>query len=241
MLDALQALVDSSLVRQAVDQDAEPRFTMLETIREYALNRLIALGDEAPTRQAHDSYFLAYAERAALELRGPDQGAWFDRLEVEQANLRLALAWALERDTSAALRLTSALERFWIKRGSVGEGRGWLSRALRASGEAAIPPPERSSRERFMHMVSWRSRRAIMLLRSAYLNRRQHTIALGRTRELALVLVPLSVVLALQGDLAATTTTTAEYLPLLAAIDDPWFRGLLVQQRGTRAMSIGHD
>jgi len=242
VLDGLQVLVDNSLVQQAVDQDAEPRFTMLETIREYALERLIAHGDAAAARQAHASYFLAYAERAAPELHGPDQGAWLDRLEVEQDNLRMALAWALERDSSTALRLASALDQFWIKRGSVGEGRAWLSRVLHASREAPI------ARDLALVTRALQADGELAFAQGDYAAAQglfeqaaTHYRTLGRTRELVLVLSPLSVILALQGDRAAAATITAEYLPLLAAIDDPRFRGLLAQWRGMRAMYIGDD
>jgi predicted ATPase/DNA-binding SARP family transcriptional activator len=242
VLDDLQALLDSSLVRQAVDQDAELRFTMLETIREYALERLVAHGDEAAAQQAHANYFLVYAERTAPELHGPDQGAWLDRLEVEQGNLRLALAWALEHDSSAALRLASALEQFWNKRGSVGEGRGWLSRVLRASGEAPTTP------DLALVTRALQADAALAFAQGDYAAAQNlfeqaapHHRALGRTRELAVVLFELSVAHALQGDGAAASMLAAEYLPLFAAIDDPWFRGLLIQGRGLRAMYMGDD
>ena len=75
-LDGLTALVDQSLLRQEAGADGAPRFTMLETIREYALERLVASGEEAPLRQRHASYYLTLAERAEQLLRGAEQLAW---------------------------------------------------------------------------------------------------------------------------------------------------------------------
>ncbi len=95
VLDGLHALLDKHLVQQQIAADGEPRFTMLETIREYALERLTERGEAPAMQLAHALYFRDMAERAEPALRGPDQVAWLDRLEEEQANLRAALAWCL--------------------------------------------------------------------------------------------------------------------------------------------------
>src|SRR4029453_4342884 len=102
VLDGLHALLAKNLVQQLA-ADGEPRFTMFETIREYALERLTERGEAPATQLAHAVYFLDLAERAEPELGGPDQVAWLDRLDDEQANLRAALAWCMRdeetRDT----------------------------------------------------------------------------------------------------------------------------------------------
>jgi predicted ATPase/DNA-binding CsgD family transcriptional regulator len=140
-LNLLSALVDKSLLQQAREVDGEPRFTMLETIREYGLEQLVACGEEVVARDQHATHFLALAEAAERGLRGPEQAHWLSRLEAEQDNLRGALDWAMSRaavyDAAAetALRLTGALTQFWSTRGYQGEGRVWLERAL-ASGDA---------------------------------------------------------------------------------------------------------
>jgi predicted ATPase/DNA-binding NarL/FixJ family response regulator len=109
----------------------EPRFTMLETIREYAAERFEASGDAETWRQGHAEYYLALAEKAAPELVGPGQAIWLERLEREHDNLRAALSWALERgQAELGLRLAGALGRFWEVRGHFREGRGWLERIL---------------------------------------------------------------------------------------------------------------
>jgi len=95
VIDTLGSLVDSSLVRPQM-RDGEPRFGLLETIREYALERL---HDGADWREAHDRhtvYFRALAEPAPAELQGPAQLAWLDRLETEHGNLGAAMSWLVE-------------------------------------------------------------------------------------------------------------------------------------------------
>ena len=113
-----------------------PRFGMLETAREYGLERLAAAGEELETRRAHATCYLALAEAAEPHLTGSMQIAWMDRLEVERHNIRAVLSWAQERgEIAAGLRLAGALERFWDYRGHYSEGRRWLE-ALLAEGEA---------------------------------------------------------------------------------------------------------
>ncbi|HEX6655877.1 MAG TPA: LuxR C-terminal-related transcriptional regulator, partial [Candidatus Limnocylindria bacterium] len=130
------------------DEDPEPAFGMLETVREYARERLASAGELQAASRAHAHYFLALAERADPLLRGPDQRAWYARLEREHDNLRAALRWLLDRDgpegseTSAereaglrlaGLRLAGALGWFWSVRGYHPEGRRWLEAALARS------------------------------------------------------------------------------------------------------------
>jgi tetratricopeptide (TPR) repeat protein len=116
-MDTLGSLVDSSLV-QPQTRDGEPHFGLLQTIREYALERL---RDGADWREAHDrhaAYFRALAEPAPAELQGPGQLAWLDRLETEHGNLGAAMSWLVEQDQlEAAIQLSWATWRFWWLRG----------------------------------------------------------------------------------------------------------------------------
>ena len=131
LLDVVASLVDKSLLRQVEGPEGEPRFTMLETIREYAAERFEASGEAETWRQRHAEYYLALAEQAAPELTGRRQASWLERLEREHDNLRAALSWAFERDQAElGLRLAGALGRFWEVRGHFREGRGWLERTL---------------------------------------------------------------------------------------------------------------
>ena len=144
VLDGVASLMDKSLLRQVEPEGEEPRLLMLATIREYGLEVLASSGEMESTQRAHAAYYLALAEQAELELRGPQQGAWLERLEREHDNLRAALSWSLEpaRDEEGeqstvdgreiALRLAGALWTFWWARGHRSEGRTFLERALAA-------------------------------------------------------------------------------------------------------------
>ena len=131
VLEGLSSLVDKSMLQQEVKARGEPRYVMLETLREYGLERLQASGDAAQTQGKHAAYYLILAEGAEPELQGPRQAVWLDRLEVEHDNLRAALAWACaEGEAELGLRLAGALWRFWMVRGHIAEGRAWLEATL---------------------------------------------------------------------------------------------------------------
>ena len=131
----LDRLVEHNLLQSVEGPDGEPRFTMLETIREYGLERLEQSGDAEATRRAHAEFYLALVEEAEPELTGPEQVAWMDRLDAEHDNLRAALGWALDSDAQIALRLAGGLGWFWFFRGYLREGRAWLELSLAASGD----------------------------------------------------------------------------------------------------------
>jgi predicted ATPase/class 3 adenylate cyclase len=134
-LDGLGSLIDKSLVRLE-GSDEQPRFAMLETIREYALEKLREAREEPELRERHLEWCLTFAERAEPELRGSEQATWLDRLHAELDNFRAAFDWSLSQDaTEASLRLGSALVEFWIVRADWNEGRDWLERALRVPAE----------------------------------------------------------------------------------------------------------
>ena len=114
VLDILTQLVNKSLVVVIGHaQNEETRYRMLETIRQYASESLAASGASADARTRHLQFFLGLAERAEVELTGPRQVAWLDRLEADLANLRSALGWALETNVDGGLRMVSALMNFW--------------------------------------------------------------------------------------------------------------------------------
>jgi predicted ATPase len=135
VLDGLQSLVEKSLLRQRADADGEPRFWMLETIREYAVELLEAAGTLEEARRVHAEWFLELAEHADLESRAGDQTALFDQLDADNDNLRAALDWAEAGDRELMLRLATALWGFWATRGHIAEGTAVLESALALSGE----------------------------------------------------------------------------------------------------------
>jgi non-specific serine/threonine protein kinase len=139
VLDLISSLIDKSLLKQEEQADGEPVFVMLQTIREYASERLVESGEDAEAHRRHAAYFLLLAEKAEPELRGRDQVAWLTRLEREHDNLRAALKWSLDTgDSDTALRMAGALARFWFQRGYLSEGRLWIEAAL-SSAESKYP------------------------------------------------------------------------------------------------------
>jgi predicted ATPase/DNA-binding SARP family transcriptional activator/uncharacterized protein HemY len=155
-LELLSLLRDNSLLGVA-DTEEGVRFTLLETVREYACEQLGRTGQLESVHRRHRDYFLALAEEAAENLTGPEQAMWLERLERENANLRAALAWSLEQGerqapekqetgdgqtenpsaAECALRQCAALWRFWESRGYWYEGREQLERALHQEGAQA--------------------------------------------------------------------------------------------------------
>jgi predicted ATPase/DNA-binding CsgD family transcriptional regulator len=131
VLDGVASLVDNSLLQQTERAGDEPRFVMLETIREYGLECLAARGELEEARRAHTSYYLRLSEEAEPKLASAEREQWAHRLEKEHDNLRAALSWSIERKEAAtALRLGGALLRFWLLQGHLSEGRQWLEKAL---------------------------------------------------------------------------------------------------------------
>ena len=134
VLDGIAALVDNGLIRQGEAADGEPRFSMLETIREYALERLAERGELEDARDRHLNRYVQLAETAEPELTRAGQALWLERLTEENDNIRAALAWSFEsRQVDLGLRLAGALVRFWSVRGLMTEGRRWLAEALAES------------------------------------------------------------------------------------------------------------
>ena len=127
LLDALSSLVDKNLVQRMDRAQAEPRFAMLETIREYALEKLIESGERDATRLSHAAYCLVLAEEGNPDLNSSERTAWLTRCDFEIENLRTALDWLFETSNiDWSLRLCVALFRFWDMREHLSEGRARL-------------------------------------------------------------------------------------------------------------------
>ena len=146
-IELLSHLIDKSLV--AVEDDAAEgrRYRLLETVRQYARDRLLESGEVEAVRDGHVVFFLQLAKRAQPELHRPEQGVWLNRLQVEHDNLRTALEWCQvgRRSAGAGVELAGALWWFWIMRGYFAEGRQWLARVL---GDA--PGESRAGRARVL-------------------------------------------------------------------------------------------
>jgi len=134
VLDLLTSLSDKNLVVPE-QEDAQTRYRLLETVRQYAHDRLEDTGGSAAVRARHRDYYLALAEEADPKLKTAEQAAWLRRLEEEHENLRAGLEWSLvDAGSTGGLRLCGALQRFWWTRGHLTEGRQWCTRVLCKAG-----------------------------------------------------------------------------------------------------------
>lgn len=232
---SLERLLEQSLLRQDVGLDGEPRFTMLETIREFGLELLAADGEGDAVRQRHAAFYLDLVEQAEPALIGPGQVTWLDRLETEHGNLRAVLGWALERDVETALRLAPGLRRFWLRRGHLGEGRAWLDRILEASGE---PGPLHV--EALLGAVSF-SRHFGDLQRADTANETALQIARHSQdrRAEALALIDLGMVAGHQGDVARWSELTERSLALWRELGETWGTALALNNLGYAAYLQG--
>jgi len=159
-LETLASLVDNSLLvsraeAAAREEDEEPRFAMLGTIREYAAERLRSSGEAGEIHRAHALYYLTLAETTQPEMLVPTQREWWwRRLEEEHDNLRAALRWAVRsREGDTATRLALALWRFWSAR-HLSEGLRWLEAVLTVGGTGGAEPEEQARRRAFLLLVA---------------------------------------------------------------------------------------
>ena len=165
LVDDLISLIDKNLLRQSAQDGAEPRLTMLETIREFGLERLTAHGEIEATQQAFAVYHVALAEQAEPELEDVRRDEWMERLEQEYDNLRAVLEWSLvpiqgeksKQRSELCLRLAGSLREFWIYQGLLAEGLGFIERGLVIRGKL----PRQDKPKRSSPQPIWPSSRAI--------------------------------------------------------------------------------
>jgi predicted ATPase/class 3 adenylate cyclase len=228
MVDGLLSLVDKSLLRQQESTEGEPRFRMLQLLREFGLERLNTAGEAVVTRRAHAHFFLTLAEQAEPKLRGPDQAACLERLEQEHENLRAALGWALEgvaddeqareRKREVALRISVALEPFWEIRGHLSDGHMFLERAL-ASSEGTSTILRARVLRATAHFAGWLGDldRAEMLARQS-LSLSQE---LGETHGVADSFFHLSALAWMRGKVAEAVSISEERVKLMRQVGEP--------------------
>ena len=246
VIASLERLVDQSLLQRVTGLHGEPRFALLETIRAYALERLVEHGEEPALRQAHARCLLRLAEHAAPELQRHEQGVWLDRLGLEQDNLRAALQWAQAYDGETALRLATALGAFWIQRASLSEGRTWLEGVLQAVGWRGPeqPAPLASAPlagtlanlgQVLFHQGDYAAAAALLAAAATQFDHLLLSRDAVLTRHLEVA------ALAIQGDHAAAAAASAANFPRLIALDDSLARALLAARQGLFAMHRGDD
>jgi predicted ATPase/DNA-binding CsgD family transcriptional regulator len=232
VVDALGRLIDSSLVRRAEpDGSRDARLSLLEPIREYALEQLRVSGDEATIRRQHAVAYLEVAELADHQLREADQAEWLARVEREHANALAALEWFVEQgDVEHALRMAAALTSFWRVRGFGRQGLVRLQKVL------ALPMPEPISPALALARASAHYSAAAALWAhgelSAAQTEGQDALSLyqhlGDQRGCAVALNILGNCALVRGDLAHAESTYAASLDLFGAVDNPSGRALVM-------------
>jgi predicted ATPase/DNA-binding CsgD family transcriptional regulator len=239
VLDLVATLIEQSLLKQQEQPGGEPRFGMLETIREYALERLELSGEANAMRERHAALFAAVAAEADITLRGREQITWLARLEAEHDNLRSAMAWALDQgDANLALRLAGDLHWFWYLHGHWAEGRRWLERALGAAG--AAPSPERAKALAGAGILSFAL--------SDYVTARaqlDQSIAVSREiedrRGLAYAMLYLTFPTIVQADYADSRRLANDSLALFRDLNDPWGIVTASCSLGKAVLNLGSD
>jgi predicted ATPase len=219
VLDGMASMVDKSLARQIEQADGEPRFVMLETIREYALGKMVESGEEMQTRRAHAAYCLVLAEEGAAENTTANQADWLDRFDLERDNFRAALEWLTETgEAEWGLRLGAALFRFWDMREYLAEGRDHLGKLLKL--RAAAAPSAARLRALFAAGVLAAEQGDypvgdVLLAESLDIGRQ-----LEDKRSIAVALNALAVTARDRGDLAASRSLFEENLALWRELQD---------------------
>jgi non-specific serine/threonine protein kinase len=221
VLDLITQLVNKSLVLSERMQGQEARYRMLETIRQYASERLLEVDEGEQLRNQHLDFFLQWAEQVESRVRGPHQIKWLDLLEAEHANLRAALEWSLAQVEygDVSLRLSSTLLSFWRHRGHIREGRIWLDRAL------AIPASP-GARAKALHAAGFLARWQGDVITSRAQLEESETLwrALGPAGKIGVAhtLATLSDTMQQLGDPATARSLADEAIELFRERDDRW-------------------
>jgi predicted ATPase/DNA-binding CsgD family transcriptional regulator len=234
VLELLAQLVDKSLV-VATEQYGSVRYRLLETIRQFAHSRLQEAHEATDSRERHLAYYLELAELAEPKMRGADALEWVDRLDAEHDNLRAALAWSLEHDGDAALRLSGALGSFWWSRSNHTEGRRWLALALNAA-------PERTrTRAKALHGAGWLAhhQRDLREARSLF----DQSLAIARELDdrwtIAWALHGLGRVAYFENDPTSTRSLARESLLIAEELGDAWLIAYALHLLGIAAYIEG--
>jgi predicted ATPase/DNA-binding CsgD family transcriptional regulator/Flp pilus assembly protein TadD len=239
-LDGVASLVDKNLLRQQTGVGGEARFNTLETIGEYAREKLGESGETGWLQRLHAIYFLELAESAEPELKGPKQVEWLKRLEAEHDNMRAALKWALNREDSieVALRLGAALHGFWRMRGHFTEGRAWLEGALASSREN--PSPARA--KALMAAGTLASSQGDFVRARAALEESLSIFReLGDKESVASTLRNLGNELRYRGDLEGSWQALEEALGIARELGKQWDIASLLGDLGIAAQTLGKD
>lgn len=242
VLETISSLVDKSLLKQREEigehASGEARFWMLETIREYGVERLEQSSEAQEIRRLHAGFCLSLAEEAERNLYAPQPFRWLDRVEAEHDNIRAAIRWLLtEGDAEIALRLSGATVPFWFMRGYGREGRAWLEEALSLPG-ADKPTPARAKALVGVASVAW-PQGHLELARVWSAESADIYRELGDRQGLANALTVLGVCNYLQGNATAAGPIFEEALALSEQLGGERFFALLLLAVGQMAMAQG--
>jgi len=217
-LEGMASMVDKSLLRQIEPLEGESRFMMLETIREYGLEKLSSSGEEVAIRRGHAAYFLVLAEEGASDFPETERTDWLNRLEVEHDNLRSALEWLIDsKGADWGLRLGGALFRFWETREYLAEGRDLLGKLL-SIGEAT--PNKVRARALFASGVLAGVQGDYVSANKSIEESLLISQDLGDQNGMAVALNALAVLARTRGDLAASRALQEKSLALWTEIGD---------------------
>lgn len=239
-LALLNSLSDKNLVLVTGGTDTEPRFSMLETVREYSVEQALAAGEHVALQQRHAEYFLALAQQADAAQRESGPSRWSSRLLADAANLRAALTWLAASDhLDQALLLAAALVEYWIPWGYVREGRAWLERLLERartapSGAVQIPPSAITGAARLAAIQNDFVRATELYKEGAALHHR-----LGNLRDEAVALNNIGTVAHMQTDYARATEYYERGLALARASHEPFGMAMPLTNLGIIAMQQG--
>ncbi|MGE3271532.1 MAG: tetratricopeptide repeat protein [Chloroflexota bacterium] len=243
ILDGVESLVEKSLLRQEEASDGQPRFRMLQTIREYALDRLDESGEADAIRRRHILAYLAFIESIEEELYGPEQAARFARVEEEHDNLRAALEWSeVGGYAQPAFRLAAGLWWFWSMRGHVEEGRARLESVL----ERFPLKAEASDARKGLHASASYSAGILASMQGDHRAARQRLEAclvlrreIGDRAGIFNALEGLGTVTGRQGDYAAARVFLQEALDISRLIDDFMPHALALHALGNVSAELG--
>jgi predicted ATPase/DNA-binding CsgD family transcriptional regulator len=240
VLDAVAGLVDKNLLQQEAEIDGEPRLLILETIREYAVERLAESGETEAIQRRHATFFLAVAEQSDLSLRSAEQSTWRRRLEVEHDNLRAALRWTLEsQEAEMGLRLAGALLLFWRFCNRLREGRSWLEQVLAQPGAQVRTKAAAKALRAAGAMAYYQGDfpEAHRLLEASVMVSRE--VGAAGKLELAGALTMLGEVALLQGNESLAYELAGESLQVYQEVGDAWGIAMVLRLRGRATGELG--
>jgi len=237
VFDLLSHLVDKSLVA-VTQRSGEARYRLLETIRQYAQEKLPEFGEAAHMRRTHRDWYAHLAGQAKAETLEARQGSWFERLEAEHENLRVALGWSLDQqEAETAARIGAGIFRFWLLRGYISEGRLWMERALSGFSEQNAVRAQALNVAVVLTIQQDDYTRAKMLAEESLELCRE----LGDRRETGYALNTLGWLAHTEGNYAGAVTFLEESLALFRELGQKHDIALVLSSLGLTVLYLGED